>query len=507
MWIALLIPAVIFSAIAYREQKKTLLKGIDEKLYVAAVMLKGALGVDYHDNLSKDSFTKADYDRIIVDRNNRLCRELELQYLWSCMVVDGDIVFTTSTSPGKDVTKDDHATFFAVHRDPHAFDGVFGTMQPNYSSFHNEWGHGRMVLVPYVDKNGRAYCFGASMGINEVDAILRSAILNYFLFSLVVLLGGFVVSSVIANSFVRPMVTLTKVTKEIAHGKLDQRAEAGGSREVQSLSESINFMSSAIQDKITALEEGESKLRDLSKDLEKKVQERTKELRTMQEKLIRTEKLAVIGKFAGSIAHELRNPLNAIKASAFFIKTKLAQLHDDKVTKHLALIDEEIVASNKIITDILSFARVKEPCLKEENINDLLRESLTKLNVPKGIEVISELDDTIPLVSVDALQLIQVFNNVILNAMDAMPQGGKLTISSFVHEDFVVADFQDTGGGISEENLGKIFEPLFSTKAKGTGLGLSTCRSIMEIHAGSIDVESTLGKGTKIMIRLPLSKE
>jgi len=221
MWVIILLVSAGFSAYVYGAKKAALLDGIDQKLYTSAIMLRSTVGEDYHNTLEMNSFASEEYDQIIVDRNNKLCEALGLQYLWSNMVVDGDIVFTTSTSPGHDVSKKDHAGFFDVHGDPHAFDEVLGTMKTSYSSFHNEWGSGRMVLVPYVDANGRPHVFGASMSINEVDTILKRTMRDTLFFSLTSLLLGFVISLFVSRSFSRPITRLTNIIDDISKGKLD----------------------------------------------------------------------------------------------------------------------------------------------------------------------------------------------------------------------------------------------------------------------------------------------
>ncbi|MEI8350623.1 MAG: HD domain-containing phosphohydrolase [Candidatus Omnitrophota bacterium] len=254
VWLVVLICSSIFTIIGYRAERQALLEGIDEKLYATASLLRFLFPTDYHDHLNKDSFTPADYDRMIVDRNNKLCRELGVQYIWSCMVVDKNIVFTSSTSPSKDVKKQDHAKFFERYRDPHSFDRVFRTMRPTYSSFRNEWGQGRMVLIPYKDAQGRPYCFGASMNLKAVETILWERLAWDLVLFLCVLLFGFFVSMIVANSFAGPIVKLTSVAENIARGNMEQEVKVSGCVELKSLSTSIDFMRNSIRDKINELQ-------------------------------------------------------------------------------------------------------------------------------------------------------------------------------------------------------------------------------------------------------------
>ncbi|MBI5408295.1 MAG: hypothetical protein HZA14_02910 [Nitrospirae bacterium] len=234
------------------------------------------------------------------------------------------------------------------------------------------------------------------------------------------------------------------------------------------------------------------------------------EYRETQEKLYRSEKLASIGKLAGAIGHDLRNPLGVIKNSVFFLNLKLGEGGaDEKVKKHIGIIEKEVETSTRIIEDILSFARVKMPELKAEDIGSLLKDSLYRIPVPEDIKVIKEIAEDLPPAMIDRGQIDQVFSNLILNAYQAMADGGTLKIKAKVNPTIVGKDreleisFEDTGMGIPPEVLPKIFEPLFTTKVKGTGLGLSICHSIIEGHKGRLEVESTVGKGTTFRVRLP----
>ncbi len=261
----IVVVSLIFGALSYHRQREALLSGIDEKLFAAAHMAALVPPAGYFDRLeNRESVSSEDYDRLVT-RNNELCRELGLQYLWSCMQLGEEIVFTTSTSPSLDASRQDHAKFFEAHGDPRAFDTVFGTMQPDYSSFHNEWGHGRMVLVPATDSQGRKYCFGASMSIEQVRTILRQALVSTGLLTLLTLLVGLLVAWLTANRLTRPLVRLTEVSAAIARGELgaagdEPRALIGGAKthEIVTLSRSVVAMGQAIRERIKALKESES---------------------------------------------------------------------------------------------------------------------------------------------------------------------------------------------------------------------------------------------------------
>jgi signal transduction histidine kinase len=241
----------------------------------------------------------------------------------------------------------------------------------------------------------------------------------------------------------------------------------------------------------------------LNASLEEKVVERARQLKETLEKLYRTEKLAAIGKLAGAIGHELRNPLGVIKNSAYFLNLKLQPAADDKIKKHLSIIEKEVGASTLIIEDILSFARIKMPEQKPVEIAPLIRESVESLPAPEGITVDIRPAEGLPSAFIDRAQILQVFINLIRNAYQAMPQGGRLTISTSLKGNFLEVAFADTGVGISPENLPKLFEPLFTTKEMGTGFGLAIVASIVEGHKGKVEVESKIGEGATFKILLP----
>ena len=232
------------------------------------------------------------------------------------------------------------------------------------------------------------------------------------------------------------------------------------------------------------------------------------ELKETREKLIRLDKLATLGKLAGILSHELRNPLGAIRNSVYFLRLKLDTVsQDEKIKRHLEMLEQEVSNSDRIISDILFFSRVKQPTFIQNNFNKILKASLLKVMINPNIKVETELAE-LPLIPSDENQIAQVFINIILNAVESMPGGGKLTISSSVKQDrnFINVSIKDTGEGISKENLLKLFEPLFSTKINGTGLGMVVCKSIIENHKGHIRVESEEGKGTLVTVELPIKQ-
>ena len=236
-------------------------------------------------------------------------------------------------------------------------------------------------------------------------------------------------------------------------------------------------------------------------------QQITKQQKRAEEQLIRNERLTILGKIAGGISHELRNPLGAIKNSVYFLNMVLEEPEPD-VKASLEILDKEIVTAENIITSILDFARSKPPKLSKVDINDLIKRTLSKITLPDNIKVINQLDKTLVSIQADPDQLTQVLNNIITNAIQAMPEGGQMIVNSENSSpNWVMISIKDTGNGIPKEILGRLFEPLFTTKAKGIGLGLPITKTLVESHGGTIEVHSEVGKGSTFSFKLPTSKK
>lgn len=254
---------------------------------------------------------------------------------------------------------------------------------------------------------------------------------------------------------------------------------------------------------ITELKRAETKLLEYSKGLEKNVAEKTKELVHAQEQLLRQEKLATMGQLASSVGHELRNPLAVINNSSYMLR--LNDKKQDKTSQeYLDIIDQEIANANKIITDLLTFARIKPVDLNQIDIYSLIENVLKKFSQPENVKVTKKLAHNLPLVYIDIKQIEQVIANLITNAYQAIPVEGEVIIEGKEVDNQVRVDFIDNGIGIPKENMEKIFEPLFTTKAKGIGLGLTVSKMLAEINEGRIEVKSTVGKGSIFSLFLPV---
>ncbi len=236
-----------------------------------------------------------------------------------------------------------------------------------------------------------------------------------------------------------------------------------------------------------------------TKHLEELVVERT-------EKLQRAERFAAIGETASMVGHDLRNPLTGIASAAYFLKKKYGPQMDDAGRAMLKVIESNVAYSDKIINDLLDYSRNIILNLTKTNLKLLVGKAIALINAPTNVEVVDSTGNP-PEIIVDETKIIRVLANLMKNAVDAMPQGGKLTVRSEDLDGEVRILVSDTGEGISEEDQKKLFQPLFTTKAKGMGFGLAICQRIIEAHHGRISVESTPGKGTTFKINIPKNHE
>ncbi len=257
---------------------------------------------------------------------------------------------------------------------------------------------------------------------------------------------------------------------------------------------------------ITETRLAEEEIHTLNAELEERVSRRTRELSEAQDKIVRQEKLAVLGQMAGGVGHELRNPLGVISNAVYYLKMLQPEV-DGKVKQYLEMIETETRTAEKIITDLLEFARVKSVLKEAVGVSELIDFTLSRRPAPFNTSVKIDLPVDLPLVDVDPRQISQILENLVVNAFQAMPEGGTLNIDGRPkvkdNRNYVAISVRDTGSGISKENLGKLFEPLFTTKSTGIGLGLAVCRKLIEVNEGWIDVQSEEGKGTVFTVYLP----
>jgi signal transduction histidine kinase len=291
----------------------------------------------------------------------------------------------------------------------------------------------------------------------------------------------------------------TNVEKIRLTGTSANRVEVKGNDELSGLAQKINQM-------LEVIDSSQIKLNEYAENLEKKVDEKTKALIETQTKLLQSERFAAVGQMAAMVGHDLRNPLTGMKNATYFLEKNASTQLDEKGRKMIEYIKRDLDYATAILNDLLDFSR--EIKLEKEviKLEVLLSYSLLASRTNDKIRVINSVDKNQEIrVAVDKMQ--RVFMNLINNAMDAMPEGGTLTIRSTVNAKSVEVSFDDTGSGISLENLNNLFQPLFTTKSKGIGLGLLICKRFVDAHKGTITVTSKQGKGTTFTVSIPLNEE
>jgi len=232
-------------------------------------------------------------------------------------------------------------------------------------------------------------------------------------------------------------------------------------------------------------------------------------IKSFEGELIKANKLSALGELASSIAHEIKNPLISIQGFARRIGTTEDR---DKLEKYAKFIEQEADRLTQVLTKLLGFSRMDEPKKDFLNMNDIVDDTVLfmehHLTRFKNVEIAVEKEPDLPLVQVDRIHVQQTVVNILMNAAQAMPGGGKILIKTGRGDQYVFISITDTGVGIQEEDLEKIFEPFFTTKEKeqGTGLGLSLCKRLIEANAGKIEVESKVGEGTTFTIMIPVKQ-
>ena len=227
------------------------------------------------------------------------------------------------------------------------------------------------------------------------------------------------------------------------------------------------------------------------------------EQKRMEEAFLRSERLAAVGELATMVAHDLRNPLTGISGASYHLKRKLGSSMDQKSREMLDLIEKDVEYANKILSDLLEYSREIQLELSETTPRSITEQALALVKIPSNIRV-SDLTNDDPSLTVDTEKMRRAFVNLIKNAVEAMPQGGEVAIRSKESNGFLQVTFSDTGMGVTEDVMRRIWTPFFTTKAKGIGLGLSISKRIIEAHRGRISLETEVGKGTTFTVTIPI---
>jgi two-component system NtrC family sensor kinase len=339
------------------------------------------------------------------------------------------------------------------------------------------------AYAPLRDPDGRVI---GALGVGRPEGPLfrpQKVIITVFASVMVLAtVGSLLLLFLVTQSVLLPLTGITDMLTKVAAGDLTARVRTRSSGEMGALVDSVNDMADALEQRQAQLGAA------------------------LRRQLGRSEKLASIGRLAAGVAHEVNNPLTGVLTFASLLKRKPGL--DDQDRADLDLILRETTRVREIVKGLLEFARETPSAKAPLDLNEVVRRTLALLKNQKEfykINVVENMATTLPKIDGDKNQIQQVLLNLCLNACEAMPNGGSLTITTAAHDGQVLVSFADTGTGIKSEHMDRIFEPFFTTKpvGKGTGLGLSVSYGIIHVHGGVIDVESAEGKGATFTVTFP----
>jgi two-component system, NtrC family, sensor kinase len=345
-----------------------------------------------------------------------------------------------------------------------------------------------------------------AMSLDVEDRAVQALGRRTTLFSgLGILLLAAAVGLFVRSAVIRPLGEIARATERVAQGDLGQPIPVPRSDEIGRLASSFNVMTASLR-------EARADLEHLNANLERQVEERSAALKNAQAQLIQSEKMSSLGKLAASVAHEINNPLAGILTYAKLLirmheEGELSEQARDRAVRNLRLAERETDRCTAIVRNLLDFARQRPPSLKWIDVSAVVEEALSLLGHRLQMQNVELVKDLAPMppVMADFGQLRQSFVNIALNACEAMNAGGTLTVTARPAGAKVEVRITDTGPGIAPEQLSRIFDPFFTTKEKGTGLGLSVVWGIIDRHGGTLEVESQVGQGTTVIVRLPIS--
>jgi signal transduction histidine kinase len=315
---------------------------------------------------------------------------------------------------------------------------------------------------------------------------------------LLILIVGAVAAWLISRQISAPLQDLSAAAKDISAGDYSRRANVHRQDELGVLADSFNNMAAEIEG--------------AHRGMEVRVRSRTKELETAlgelheaQETLVRKEKLAMLGLLAGGVGHELRNPLGVMTNAIYYLGSVLKDAPAE-VREYLDILQVQITLSEKIVGDLLDYARIRPPQWETASLRQIVDTQLERAGSLDGVKVQHDFPSDLPSVRVDPHQIGQVVLNLITNALQAMNGHAVLTFRGrHTAPGFVQLDVIDTGVGMTADQMKRLFEPLFTTKTRGIGLGLAVSRGLVRANGGVISAETHLGTGTTMSISLPTS--
>ena len=318
------------------------------------------------------------------------------------------------------------------------------------------------------------------VSVHSLAVTLKTARRKVWFATAVIALLGIFIALWFARSLIRPVLLINSAARRIGEGDLEQGIQVTGVGEIRELAMTFNSMSGRLKDLVATI-------------------------KAAQENLVRTEKLYALGEFSAGLAHEIKNPLTSIK----MLMQRAGEQEESLDGKDLDVIIEELDRIDRIVSRFLQGSKPSERVCITTNINQLITDviAITRTKIEKsGVRLETELACDLPPLKLDSASIKQIFLNGILNALQAMPKGGVLTISTRISQNELHCAVSDTGCGITPKNLKYIFDPFFTTKEEGTGMGLAVAWNIARQHDGRLNIVSSINQGTSLILVLPYDK-
>lgn len=374
---------------------------------------------------------------------------------------------------------------------------------------------------------------GAKMRAAEIDMFIVAKV-NQRVVGMVMFFGiftGLLLAFFMTRALALPISTLVNGTRKVSRGELSFKVNVESNDELGQLAAAFNKMTRDLDKSMAREKKLTIEAAALAESEHRKAEELRlayQRLREMQDMLVQAEKLNAVGRLASGVAHEVRNPLGIITQGIASLE-KNPEFKKGDLKETLSMVKDSVDRADRIVTLLLDFSRASKVDLHPEDISSILTDSLNLTRSKlEQVEIINQIQKDLPLVFVDRRRLEQVFVNLFINAAQAIPAAGKITIRAYekrlekkrdgigsrnedkfrIGEKALVVEIEDNGTGISQQNLKKVFDPFFTTKGPkgGTGLGLSVSRSLISMHKGLMEIESEPGKGTKVRVILKITE-
>lgn len=346
-------------------------------------------------------------------------------------------------------------------------------------------------------------CVRVISSFKSINEKLAKIIKNTLLLAVYVILISMLLAFFVIRLLIEPINKVVNITRQISQGDFSNKVPLFKERELRILAISVNMMSSHLKKILDVLHREKESLLNAQKSLEVKnraIRELALKERQMHIKLIKEERFNTIGTLAGSLAHEIKNPLTSFKNIIYFI-SKMETFEKEESKKMFNMLTDNVTRINNILTELLDYSEAGNLNKTQNYIDELINKIIRTIYIPNNINLKMDLKHIAVLSDKESFS--KVIRHLVMNAVDAMPFGGNIFISAYKVENKLELKIRDTGSGIDSDVIKSIYKPLYTTKVKGIGLGLSIVKEIVEGHKGTILLNTKIGKGTEFILHIP----